>query len=53
VIAAAGGAVIAQDKETSVVWGMPGAAVNAGVVNRVLPLKEVPGAMQSAMKGVL
>jgi two-component system chemotaxis response regulator CheB len=37
----AGGAVIAQDEATSVVWGMPGAAANAGVCSAVLPLPEL------------
>lgn len=37
-VRAAGGRVIAQDEETSVVFGMPGAAVGAGVVDAVLPL---------------
>ncbi len=34
----AGGMVIAEAQETAVVYGMPGAAVRAGVPNRVLPL---------------
>jgi two-component system chemotaxis response regulator CheB len=33
------GTVIAQDEETSVVWGMPGAVANAGVCSAILPLK--------------
>ena len=37
-VVAAGGSVIAQDEATSVVWGMPGAAANAGVCSAVLPL---------------
>jgi two-component system chemotaxis response regulator CheB len=37
----AGGAVIAQDEATSVVWGMPGSAANAGVCSAVLPLPEL------------
>ena len=37
-IAAAGGAVIAQDEATSVVWGMPGAVAQAGLCTAVLPL---------------
>jgi two-component system, chemotaxis family, protein-glutamate methylesterase/glutaminase len=37
-IHAAGGRVIAQDEETSIVFGMPGAAVAAGVAHAVLPL---------------
>jgi two-component system chemotaxis response regulator CheB len=40
-IVAGGGTVIAQDEETSVVWGMPGAAANAGVCSAVLPLGEI------------
>jgi two-component system chemotaxis response regulator CheB len=40
-IADAGGTVIAQDEETSVVWGMPGAAVAAGACADVLPLNEI------------
>ncbi len=34
-----GGQVLAQDQATSVVWGMPGFVVNAGLVDRVLPLE--------------
>lgn len=37
-----GAYVIAQDKESSVVWGMPGSAVNAGLVDKVLPLGKIP-----------
>ena len=37
-IVAAGGSCIAQDEASSVVWGMPGAAANAGVCSAVLPL---------------
>lgn len=36
-----GGHVIAQDAETSVVWGMPGALVSAGGADLVLPLDEI------------
>jgi len=34
----AGGSVIAQDEETSVVWGMPGATVALGNVCDILPI---------------
>jgi two-component system chemotaxis response regulator CheB len=37
----AGGSVIAQDEATSVVWGMPGSAVSAGVCSAVLPLEQI------------
>lgn len=40
-VVAAGGAVIAQDEATSIVWGMPGAAANAGVCSAVLPLDQI------------
>ncbi len=40
-VASAGGNVIAQDEPTSVVWGMPGSAANAGVCAAVLPLNEI------------
>ena len=37
--------IIAQDEETSVVWGMPGAVQKAGAAELCLPLKEVAGAL--------
>jgi len=40
-IVAAGGSVIAQDEASSVVWGMPGAAANAGICAAVLPLLQI------------
>jgi two-component system, chemotaxis family, protein-glutamate methylesterase/glutaminase len=40
-IVAAGGSVIAQDEATSVVWGMPGAAANAGICAVVLPISQI------------
>lgn len=40
-VAAAGGALIAQDEASSVVWGMPGAVATAGLCSAVLPLKEI------------
>jgi two-component system chemotaxis response regulator CheB len=42
----AGGLVLAQDEESSVVWGMPGAVAQAGLADAVLPLEGlVPRAM--------
>jgi len=41
----AGGRVIVQDEATSAVWGMPGAAVRTGVVDRVLPLDAIAPAI--------
>ncbi len=40
-IADAGGSVIVQDEETSVVWGMPGATAHAGNASEVLPLQAI------------
>ena len=41
ILKAQGASVLAQDEASSVVWGMPGAVVNAGLADRVLPLEEV------------
>lgn len=40
-IVAAGGTVIAQDEESSVVWGMPGAVAKAGLCSAVAPPAEL------------
>lgn len=40
-VAAAGGSVLVQDEATSVVWGMPGAVVTAGLAPTVLPLSQI------------
>jgi two-component system chemotaxis response regulator CheB len=41
VLVDAGGAMIAQDEASSVVWGMPGAVAAAGLCSAVLPLGEL------------
>lgn len=41
ILRAQGASVIAQDEASSVVWGMPGAVVNAGLADHVLPLDQV------------
>ncbi len=38
---AVGAVVLAQDEATSVVWGMPGYVVEAGLADRVLPLPQI------------
>ncbi|MGN6131487.1 MAG: CheB methylesterase domain-containing protein, partial [Nocardioidaceae bacterium] len=48
-IVRAGGSVLAQDEATSVVWGMPGSVVAAGLAERVLPLREVAPALLSRL----
>jgi len=45
-----GAFIVVQDEETSVVWGMPGSAVAAGYADRILPLKEIPGAISTMVK---
>jgi two-component system chemotaxis response regulator CheB len=35
------GQIIAQDEDSSVIWGMPGAVVQAGVADAVLPLEKL------------
>ncbi len=44
-IKAAGGKAIAQDEESSVVYGMPRAVVEAGLADHVLPLSAIPEAI--------
>jgi two-component system chemotaxis response regulator CheB len=41
ILKANGASVLAQDEASSVVWGMPGAVVNAGIADRVLPLDRI------------
>jgi len=49
ILRALGAGIVAQDEATSIVWGMPGAVVNAGLADRVLPLNEiVPHILQIA-----
>ena len=46
------GQVVAQDEASSVVWGMPGAVVSAGLADRVLPLDQIADElMQRAQVG--
>ena len=42
-----GGTTIAQDEITSVVWGMPGAAVEMGAANYILPLNKIPSKIET------
>jgi two-component system chemotaxis response regulator CheB len=49
-----GGTVIAQDKETSEFFGMPGSAIQTGSADFVLPLDEIPSALETlVMKGMV
>ena len=46
-----GGTIIAQDEESSVVWGMPGAVAQAGICHKVLPLADLAEATSRLIKG--
>lgn len=48
-IKAAGGYTFAQDRMTSTVFGMPKAAIQRGVVDEVLALNDIPGALVKAL----
>lgn len=39
---------VAQDEETSVVWGMPGAAVKLGAAEKIVPLGQIAGCILSS-----
>ena len=49
-VAKGGGWIVAQDQETSVVWGMPGAIVQEGLANEVLPLDRVATAIERSIR---
>ncbi len=46
----AGWATIAQDEETSVVFGMPKAAIELKAAGKILPLSHIPAAILMALK---
>ena len=50
-IADGGGSVIAQDEESSVVWGMPGAVAQAGAAAEILPLDQIGGKIMRILGG--
>ena len=41
----AGGGVIVQDSQSSLVWGMPGSIAKAGLASEILPLADIAGAI--------
>jgi len=52
-VAEKGGTIFAQDEETSVVWGMPGAVAEAGICTSVLPITELaPNIVDFFSKGI-
>jgi two-component system chemotaxis response regulator CheB len=46
-----GAYIIAESHETCVIYGMPKATVEAGVVDELLPLPEIPEALLKSVKG--
>lgn len=50
-VKALGGAVIAQDEQSSVVWGMPGAVVHAGLADAVVAIEALPEALVALATG--
>ena len=44
-----GGLVLAQDEETSVIFGMPAEAIRTGAVHHVLPLEQIVAALNRRM----
>lgn len=51
VIQQAGGHTIAQDEDTSVVWGMPGTAVRLGAAKTVAPIDRISFEVLRALRG--
>ncbi len=49
-IDAAGGYIIAEDEESSVVYGMPKAVVDMGIADEVIPLSDIARAIVDAVK---
>ena len=47
----AGGSVVVQDQQSSVVWGMPGAVAQAGFADEILPLERIPDAIARHLAG--
>lgn len=46
----AGGSVVTQDAASSVVWGMPGAVVQAGLSAQTVPLEDMPATLLRRLK---
>lgn len=48
-----GAPVLVQDEATSVVWGMPRSAYETGLVDKVIPLMEIPSEIISLIEGTV
>lgn len=51
-IRAARGRTVAQDRESSVVYGMPGHAISRGTAERALPLRDIPAAIIECLESL-
>ena len=47
-VAKSGGTIMAQDADSSAVWGMPGAVSKAGLTSKVLPPEKLINAIAKA-----
>jgi two-component system chemotaxis response regulator CheB len=47
----AGATIIAQDEATSIVWGMPGSVVKAGLAHEILPLESIGRSLKGHISG--
>jgi len=52
-IKAKGGYTIVQDKATSIIFGMPQAAIKLGVVDKVLPIESIPNHSVHKIKNII
>jgi two-component system chemotaxis response regulator CheB len=48
-----GGKIIAQDRETSVIFGMPRVAIERGVVDVIAPLQKIPEIINTEIENML
>jgi two-component system, chemotaxis family, protein-glutamate methylesterase/glutaminase len=52
ILAGRGATILAQDEESSVVWGMPGAVAKAGLAQDILPLDKIAAAVAKRLPGL-
>ena len=50
-LVSAGATVLAQDEASSIVWGMPGSVVKAGLAHEILPLDAIGRSLQGLIAG--
>ena len=46
-----GGKTIAESADTAIIFGMPGEAIKTGAVDHILPLDEIPAAIERLCRG--